>query len=342
MKYLVTGGLGVIGSRFIEVVLQDPKNEVIVIDSGKAPRNNWTLKSLTKQFDNRIEIINVRIEDCDLFPFIKECDLIFHSAAHTGIPNSAKDPNDDWRSNVDATHTILEVLRSENLKIPTVMLSSVKPYRVPTNYHATDSRIVWDDKDFPGINEEFVLEPDEPYAASKMAQSGLAMAYSRSYDLPVTVLRCSNLYGDAPCHGPRHGWLTWFSIASAIGWSVELQGSGLQTRDMLFSNDVASAVLKSFESINSLKGNVYNIGGGKENSISCRESIQLIEKILGHKIELTFGPGRQNEDMIFTTDYSKFQKVTGWTPKVSVQEGVEKIVNWAGSNAEDLRKIYGI
>jgi CDP-paratose 2-epimerase len=206
-----------------------------------------------------------------------------------------------------------------------VALSSVKPYKVPEDLG-------------DGVDENIPLEPDEPYAASKMAQSALVMAYGRSYDLNVTVLRCSNLYGNAPCHGPRHGWLTWFCIASAIGRAIEIQGTGKQSRDMLYCTDVSSAIDAAAKNIEKTRGNVYNIGGGKSNVISVVQAVQEISKHI--EISKSHAEGRKHEDMHFMTNFGKFNNTTGWIPKTSVHTGIKNIVNWAKENKEDLIKMY--
>lgn len=240
--WFVTGGLGVIGSKFVEIII-NKGDKSIILDAAEEPRNIWIADKLKSKFKDRVEIITSRLEKEPLDEIIKKSDAILHAAAHTGIPHSTDFPSDDWISNVDATRLLLESIRKTKPNTPTIMLSSVKPYKTDhIKCKPGKSRMIWNDN-FNGIDESVILEPDEPYAASKMAQSALGMAYGRTYNIPVTVLRCSNLYGDAPCHGPRHGWLTWFCISAALDWHIELQGSGVQTRDMLFSNDVASAVL---------------------------------------------------------------------------------------------------
>lgn len=340
-RYLVTGGLGVIGSRFVESVC-NAGHTATVVDAAEEPRNLWMEDFLNGRYPGRVTVLKQRVEKTDFGPLLASHDFLLHAAAHTGIPHSEEDPGDDWVSNVDASRHILEAMRTAGSTVPTVMLSSVKPYRVhdvPTK--PAEDRTVWARSNFVGVDESFVLEPDEPYAASKMAQSALAISYARTYGLPVTVLRCSNLYGDAPCHGRRHGWLTWFCISAAMGWEIELQGTGLQTRDMLFSDDVATAAMAAFERIRLVQGNVYNIGGGPDNAISCRQSVGLLEDVSGSPVVWRPGPGRHNEDMLFITDFRKFSSVTGWVPAVSVREGVGRIYQWACAHREEMERLYG-
>lgn len=346
MRYFITGGLGVIGSHFTKTIL-DQGHSAIILDAAEEPRNVWMADHIRNKYGAKASIIMERMEKSS-FPDIEVCDRIFHAAAHTGIPHSAIDPVDDWMSNAEATRLLLEKVRNCGKKIPIVALSSVKPYKVDNiPYEAAKTRYYWADrnKDF-GISEKHLLEPDEPYAASKMAQSALCMSYARTYHMPVVVFRCSNLYGAAPSHGPRHGWLTWFCLSAVLGRPIEIQGTGFQVRDMLYSDDVNSAVFAAFENMEeefdrsrSVMGNVYNIGGGRKNSISILEATNFIKTMFPY-IEIKSGPGRKNEDQIFITDYSKFNSITKWEPKTDVHDGIKKIIYWAENNKEELIKMY--
>ena len=344
--YLVTGGLGVIGSYYAHLKLS-AGHKVTIIDAAEEQRNLLVSRTLSTTYHSNVNTVTQRLEtglNCDISSF----DYIVHAAAHTGIPHSVVDPNDDWKSNVDATRVLLEALRLQKLQIPTVLLSSVKPYRTDSEFVIEDAaRYKWQFNRITGFDETTELRPDEPYAASKMAQSALGMTYARSYGLPVTVLRCSNLYGPGSCHGPRHGWLTWFCISAALGIPIQLQGNGKQVRDMLYASDIASAIDVALDKVRpheeyvyGLAGNVYNVGGGRDNALSCLESIEMIKKLAHDPIEVINAPGRENEDKIFITNFYRFKTATGWEPKVSVQQGIEQVYQWAYDNRVKLRDTY--
>lgn len=273
---------------------------------------------------------------------------MLHAAAYTGIPASATNPTADWSDNVDATLVLLEALRNSPKRPKTVVLSSVKPYSLK-GFNATPLKtrfalLQWVESaeewfDDGAVDESCPLDPDEPYAASKMAQSAACVAYARSYDLPLTVFRCSNLYGPAPCHGARHGWLTWFCISAALRWSIEIQGTGKQTRDMLHARDVRSAVLHAAERMDVCAGELFNLGGGSANTISVIEAARELEKLSG--CMLTSAPGRRFEDDVFVTDTTKFRETTGWEPRVGVQSGLRHVYEWAVEHREELAEIYG-
>lgn len=329
MRYLVTGGLGVIGSHFARQKLEEG-HEVEIIDACEEPRNEWVWNRLRAA--DRLKLLCVdeaRLEEMtaeDLLAAVEEADYVVHAAAHTGIPHSLVDPVDDWRSNVDATRLLLEAVRRQPR--PTIVLSSVKPYRVPRDLGS-------------GLREDHLLEPDEPYAASKAAQSLLCQAYARSYGVPVTVFRCSNLYGPAPCHGPRHGWITWFCIAAAIGRPIEVQGTGEQSRDILHAGDVAAAVDLALADLcggGRLRGEVCNLGGGYRNVVSVNQVAKLLQELAGAEVKR--GPARAMDDDRVFADSGKFRDLTGWEPRIYSLDGVREVLAWAQANKTALAKLY--
>ena len=335
MRVLVTGGLGVIGSTIARRLIASGHSAVI-IDAAEAERNIWIQRQLSSEYPASTCLVaktsngGMRLETMDAGKLAENCDVlgveaVIHCAASTGIPHSVIHPDDDWKSNVDATRVLLEALRLR--PVPTVVLSSVKPYAVPDDIEARG-----------GLREDDLLIPDEPYAASKAAQSMLAMAYARSYGISVVTFRCSNLYGPAPCHGPRHGWLTWFAISSAIGRPIEMQGTGEQTRDMLHGDDVYTACMLAIENAQRLKGRVFNLGGGADNRISVADAATTLAAMGG--VDIVRGPARAMDDMHVFANTGAFLKETGWRPLVGVQDGMRSVFEWAKANADELRKLY--
>lgn len=336
MRVLITGGLGVIGSCLVRRYLRDGW-KVTVLDACEKDRNRWTLKQLRREWDSKnLEAVKGRIEKLGeraLAKILGNSDLVVHAAASTGIPHSALDPDDDWKSNVDATRQLVETCRKNRLRPPTILFSSVKPYDLSkTHIVEGDTRYEVSSQDH--CTEDFPLLPDEPYAASKMAQSALGVAYARSFDLPITVLRFSNLYGPGACHGPRHGWLTWFCIAAALGRKVSINGNGKQLRDMLYVDDIYTAVTLAHEFINTTAGHVFNVGGGPKNCIS------IIEAATALGLEYQMVPNRRSEDLAFVTNHTRFSRVTGWEPKTAVADGTIEVRTWARDNAKELSKLY--
>jgi len=350
VKYCVSGGLGVIGSLIVHSRLE-AGDRVVALDSAGSPRH---VLNGRRRFRSEANPVKFQFDHLhyqlgkhgnpwadDPSPFVpwqlSDEDRILHAAASTGIPYSGQAPLDDWSRNVDGTLEVLEAVRA-NPK-PLVVLSSVKPY-------STASICTMERDDHfalsgSGVNEATLLSPDEPYAASKAAQSLICQAYARSYDLPIVVFRCSNLYGPAAPHGARHGWLTWFCIRAALGWTIEIQGSGKQTRDMLFWSDVESAALLAWEMLEAgkLKGEIFNLGGGYRNMISVLQAVALLRDF-GAKFETRSAPGRKHEDALFVTEHSRYTMASGWKPTVGVKDGMRQVYDWACENREALAVVY--
>lgn len=325
----VTGGLGVVGSLIAKSQIAKGKS-VWVVDDGTEPRHRLN-KPNCGLFANRLG----GFQPVGAF----NAKRILHAAASTGIPYSGTAPQDDWSRNVDGTIAVLEALRLEPR--PMVALSSVKPYR-------TDGLSVLEREDHcalsgDGIDESVELLPDEVYASSKAAQSMVCRAYARTYDLPVVVFRCSNLMGPACPKGPAHGVATWLAIQAALGWEIEIQGDGRQSRDFLFWSDVESASMEAFAMLESgdiEPGTIFNLGGGRGNVLSVLQIVELLRSF-GAKFSVRSGPGRKNEDRLFVTDTRKFHVATGWKPEVSARDGVRQIYEWARDNADALARVYG-
>lgn len=319
MKYLITGGLGVIGSCYARHLAEN--HDVTVIDSGEDKRHAWTASRMPEN----VKVINGDLRLYKQLPkLVESVDRIVHAAASTGIPWSADNPERDWQDNVEGTRALLRALVITPK--PTVALSSVKPFW--TGYVPPE-----------GIDELGGMSPDEPYAASKLAQAALCQSYGKSYGIPIVTFRCSNLYGPAPCHGPRHGWLTWFCIQAALGQSIEIQGTGEQRRDMLFATDVISACESALYRAGSFRGEVFNLGGGPATVTSVNGAVNKIRKLVPG-LKTHKGEPRLHEDKLFCTNTKKAQRDLDWAPRVNVEAGIREIYEWAKANAKELAEVY--
>lgn len=339
MRYLVTGGLGVIGSLFARELLK-LGHDVTVLDPGDSPRHELNLADIHKAWGEAghgmLEVWNYATHedpkgDCGAWRK-QRFDRVIHAGASTGIPYSGEAPTEDWECNATGTLGLLEWLRAQKNPPPTIVLSSVKPYRVNGRQP---------------LRGDEPLEPDEPYAASKAAQSCLAMAYGRTYDLPVLTFRCSNLWGPAACHGPRHGWLTWFCISAACGWPLELQGTGKQGRDMLWHTDLLDAVTRGHQALELglvSPGDILTIGGGWRNITTVWDAASKLHTLTGCELVNAPDKGRKNEDEWVHVDNSAAHRaladVGGVIPQVGVDEGIKLMLQWATLHRNELEAVY--
>lgn len=339
MSILITGGLGVIGSNLALQYLENDE-KVTILDIANQPRHEFSLAQIRAQYPGIKPPLRQDLASCSISN-IEQYDAIIHCAASTSIPGSVIDPITDYNSNSRATFNLLEQLRLSKKKIPTFVFSSVKPYQVDHLAVFTHGdRYYWErNPDSLGISETNPLSPKEPYAANKLAQSTLAKSYAISYDLPIITARFSNLYAANAYPKNNHGWATTFAISAALDREIEIQGTGFQVRDMLFVDDIHTAVEAAFENISATQKEIFNIGGGDLNSVSVLEATKMLEKIAKKPLRIKYGPGRTNEDPIFITDHRKFSSLTGWHPKVSVEQGLTRIYDWALSTKSAIEAL---
>lgn len=363
MHYLVTGGLGVIGSLFTRELLRRGY-DVTVLDDGSDKRHWFNRRVIESAAGGRarLSVIDGTTHDmvtleakgkpwCDSAAATTDMfddnpvDLVIHAGASTGIPyshESQRASDDDWGRNATGTLRLLQWLRMQAKPPQTVVLSSVKPLRV-IDPRITPTSLA---RGQPLTGHE-PMEADEPYAASKAAQVALCQSYGRSFGLPVSVLRCSNLWGPAACHGPRHGWLTWFAIQAALGLELEVQGTGNQARDMLWWLDVLNAVDKCHAALrndNLAPGSVLTIGGGVKQMTTVGQAARKLFKLTHCRIREAPEKARSHEDDWVAVDNSAASRALesygGWAPSVGIDDGLRLMLEWAWDNRDALLEVY--
>jgi CDP-paratose 2-epimerase len=139
-------------------------------------------------------------------------------------------------------------------------------------------------------------------------------------------------------YGPRQfgvedqGWVAWFTIATLTGKPITIYGDGKQVRDILYIDDLIQAFYAFLQRKNNLSGEVFNIGGGPENTLSLLELLDLLELFTGKRSKVNFSDWRPSDQKVYISDITKARKKLGWSPKVGPIEGVKKLVNWVMEN----------
>jgi CDP-paratose 2-epimerase len=335
---IVTGGCGFIGTNICLLAIKKGYN-VVAFDHTED--NAVILKNA------KVEIIRGDVRNQhDLERLPTKAAGIIHLAANPGIPWSIKWPLYDFTANAVGTLHVLEYARKH--AIPVIFASTNKIYSEEINLFPVKeqkSRYVWNfsKKSLPtlrnavidgisekGINEYFPMDsagryPHSPYGASKATGDLYCQEYFHIYDLPVVINRMSCIYGLYQKGVEDQGWTDWFVHAKIKDMPLNIYGDGKQVRDCLFGTDVAELYLTELEQIDKVKGQVFNVGGGVDNTISLLEAIDYLNKKGGKKLELSFKPWRPADQKIYIADISKVKKLTGWEPTTSVFEGLDKI-----------------
>lgn len=152
--------------------------------------------------------------------------------------------------------------------------------------------------------------------------------YAHTFGVPACVFRMSCIYGPHQFGTEDQGWVAHFAIRALEGQPIPLYGDGKQVRDILHVHDLMRAFLLAQAKIGTLSGQVFNIGGGAENTTSLLELTELISELHGNPFELQFASWRTADQRYYVSDTRRFSDATGWRPRVSVHEGVAQLYGW--------------
>lgn len=333
---LITGGAGFIGTNLASELLSSGRS-VIVFDNLSRPGVEQNLQWLLNTYGDRVQ---VKIGDIRNYfavnEAVKNVDSVFHFAAQVAVTTSLEKPLNDFEVNIRGTLNLLEAIRAHNEPIPLLFTSTNKVYGelddIPLIISGDRYVPVEDHVDLNGINESRNLDFHSPYGCSKGSADQYIKDYSRIYDLPTVVFRMSCIYGPHQFGNEDQGWVAHFLIKAIQGETITLYGDGRQVRDILYVNDLVKAMLKAHENMDKISGEVFNIGGGTNNTISLLELLDYIEQLSREKPIVKFNSWRTGDQKYYVSDIEKFSTITGWEPKVNVYEGVEKLYKWLLKN----------
>jgi CDP-paratose 2-epimerase len=178
------------------------------------------------------------------------------------------------------------------------------------------------------------IEFHTPYGCSKGAADQYMLDYARGFELNTVVFRHSTIYGGRQFATFDQGWVGWFcrqAIEAKKNPGREpftVSGDGKQVRDLLHVSDAVKCYVAAYEHIGAARGHAFNIGGGMENSMSLLELLRFLEERLEMKLQWTHLPWRQSDQKFFVADNSKAERVIGWVPLMSREDGLETVIDW--------------
>ncbi|MBQ9719844.1 MAG: dTDP-glucose 4,6-dehydratase [Oscillospiraceae bacterium] len=312
MTILVTGGAGFIGSNFIFYELyRHPEDRVACLDKLTYAGNLSTLAPVMDRENFRF----VKGDICDretvyrLFDEEKP-EVVVNFAAESHVDRSIEEP---------------DVFLETNIMGTAVMMDACRKYGVQRFHQVSTDEVYGDlplDRPELMFTEETPLHTSSPYSSSKASADLLAMAYHRTYGLPVTVSRCSNNYG--PYQFPEK--LIPLMIANALNDKpLPVYGEGLNVRDWLYVEDHCRAVDLIMRK--GRAGEVYNVGG--HNEMRNIDIVKLICRELGKPESLiTFVTDRKGHDMRYAIDPAKIHNELSWLPETAFAGGIRKTIRW--------------
>lgn len=341
MRVIVTGSSGLIGSAAVRH-WDFAGDEVIGIDNdmraeffGADGSTKWNQARLEQETSNfRTESIDIRDRDriLDLFKN-QPPDLVIHCAAQPSHDRAAAIPFLDFEVNANGTLNLLEATRQFAPKAVFCHMSTNKVYGdAPNELPLTELGTRWDyarEEDFGGIDESCRIDQTmhSLFGASKTAADVLAQEYGKYFGLNTGVFRGGCLTGASHSGVELHGFLSYLVHVAVAGKPYTIFGyKGKQVRDQIECSDV----VKAFEAFakNPRPGEVYNIGGGRDNAASVLECISLIEEIGGYKVDFALGDeNRKGDHICYISDLSKLRSdYPDWDIRVSLREILSQMI----------------
>ena len=312
MKLLVTGGAGFIGANFIFHMLDaHPDDEIVCLDALTYACNLETLELAADNPNFTFVKADVADREAVYGIFEKEKpDVVVNFAAESHVDRSIEDPGVFLRTIIIGTQVLMDASNKFGI----------------SRFHQVGTDEVFGDLplDRPDLffTEDTPITASSPYSASKASADLLAMAYHRTYGLPVTISRCSNNYG--PYQFPEK--LIPLMIANALAdKELPVYGTGENVRDWLYVEDHCRAIDMILQ--NGRVGEVYNIGGHNEkNNLQVVKII--LEKLGKPESLIRFVTDRKGHDLRYAIDPAKIHKELGWLPETKFEDGIRKTIDW--------------
>jgi dTDP-glucose 4,6-dehydratase len=327
MKILITGGAGFIGSAVVRKAIADG-HQVVNLDKLTYSANLENVAPVEGDPGYAFEQADVADAPAVAAIFARhQPDAVMHLAAESHNDRAIESPMDFVVSNVVGTAVLLEAARAYWSKLPAERKSAFRFHHVSTDevFGALGEDGAFD--------EETPYDPNSPYSASKAGADHLVRAWGRTFGLPVVITNCANNYG--PYQFPEK--LIPTVITRALeGKSIPVYGDGRQVRDWLHVDDHADALLTVLR-----KGRLhetYAIGGDADHRnievvrMICAELDKVAPANTAHADKIEFVTDRPAHDFRYAIDASKIERELGWTPKVTLEQGLAETVRWYVDN----------
>lgn len=323
-KFLVTGSAGFIASRVVGLLL-DAGHQVVGVDNLNdyydVRLKNWRLDRLSESpCSDQFTFLRLDVEDLHglqgLFSDHGPFDAVLNLAARAGVRYSMKNPSVYLSTNVGGTLNVLDCMRASGCgKIILASTSSL-----------------YAGQPMPFSEELAVNEPLSPYAVTKKAAELMCHSYRKLYGIDVSILRYFTVYGPAgrPDMSPFR-FVRWI----AEGEPIELFGDGSQSRDFTYVDDIAAGTVAALRPVGY---EIINLGGGRH-PVSLNEVIRILEDLLGKKARIEQQPFHEADVKETWAEIEKADRLLGWRPKVSLEEGLRRTVDWYLENRDWVKEL---
>jgi CDP-paratose 2-epimerase len=341
MRFLITGGAGFIGSNAARK-FREAGHDVVVFDNFGRAASRFNQAWLQKRHPE-IRFLEGDVRDPEALrgALASPFDVVLHLAGQVAVTTSIVDPATDYAINAFGSFQLLEELRRRHADAPDrapllIYASTNKVYgHLTMGETIRDGR--WDFQNLPtGVSEEEPLSFESPYGCSKGAADQYVVDYHRSFGLPTVAMRQSCIYGPRQFGEEDQGWVAWFALAAIFGLPITFYGDGLQVRDLLWVEDLVDLYLAAAEKKAKVAGRAYNVGGGPGFRLSLKELIEILEARLKRPIPIGRAATRVGDQPVFYCNVDRAARELGWKPRVSPDEGVDRLLTWIHENREEI------
>ena len=330
-NYLITGGLGFIGTAVIRMLLDDPDARIRVYDNQSVgtPANLRELGPVAEinpnapyvPWETRLSLATADIQNGDqLASMASGAQVMIHLAAATGVAPSVADPHMDCQQNVIGTLNALEACRSEDVS-RFVFASSGAPLGEQT----------------PPLHENMAARPASPYGASKLAGEGYCSAYWQSFGVETVALRFGNVYG--PGSDAKESLVAKFIKQALAGETLEIYGDGGQTRDFIFIEDIARAILAA-GIVPGIGGEIFQIATNAETTVNdiATQLLTVLEAANIARPKLIRTEARPGDVARNYSDTTKARHMLGWQAATPLALGLRHTVDYFTAPQTSKRK----
>ena len=338
-KILITGGAGFIGSNLAHHLIRAGHN-VSIYDNLSRPGAEANLDWLQAAFGGRFHFIQADVQDWEAVKGAASgAEQIYHLASQVAVTTSVANPREDFEINALGTLNLLEAARTVAADPIFVYASTNKVYGDMKDVGIEEEETRYCYRDYPaGTPESYPLDFYSPYGCSKGTGDQYTRDYYRIYGLRTIVFRQSCIYGPRQFGVEDQGWVAYFLIAATLNWPITIYGDGKQVRDLLHVDDLIRAYALAVEQIKVTAGQIYNLGGGPDFSLSIwAEFGPLIEELLGRPVPVQRGDGRPGDQKVFVADVRKAEQDLGWRPQIPPQKGIPRLLQWVQENRHLFR-----
>ncbi|HOL90509.1 MAG TPA: GDP-mannose 4,6-dehydratase [Candidatus Pacearchaeota archaeon] len=306
MRILITGGAGFIGSHLADRLIKNGDKVILIDNLSTGKKENINPKAKFYKIDIQSPKISNILKK-------EKPEILFHLAAQIDVRKSVEDPIKDAKINILGSLNVIKNFYQESLK------NTKKPKII---FSSTGGAIYGDAKIIP-TPETYPEFPLSPYGVCKLTIEKYLNYYWKVFNIPYVALRYANVYGPRQNSKGESGVVSIFIDKLFSGENPIINGSGKQTRDFVFIEDIIEANILAMKKN---KVGVYNIGTGKETDINT--IFQKLKKITNSNLKAVHCLEKKGEQKRSCLDYKKAQKELSWKPKYNLDEGLIKTVEW--------------